>query len=125
VSIVGRNADSVRALARAAGAEAVAMPQAGERRFDVFVNATPLGMYPHTEESFFTADIPADIVFDMVYNPMETRLLQLAKDQGCETIAGVEMFVEQAAHQFETWTGESAPRAVMEKAVLEALARPH
>ena len=45
-------------------------------------------------------------------------------DDGVMTIAGIEMFVEQAAHQFETWTGETAPRSVMEKAVLEALGHP-
>ena len=53
---------------------------------------------------------------------METELLRRAKRQGAEAIPGLEMFLEQAARQFEIWTGERAPRAVMEKAALEMLA---
>ena len=121
VSITGRNPDSVRSLARLTGAEPLTTAQLEGRWFDVFLHATPLGMYPHMEKSFFEDRIPADTVFDMVYNPLETRLLRLAREQGLQTIPGVEMFVEQAAHQFELFTGESAPRAVMQKAVLEAL----
>ena len=79
-------------------------------------------MFPHPEESFFEHEIPAGIVFDMVYNPRETRLLKLAREQGKITIPGIEMFIEQAVKQFELWTGEAAPRAVMEKAATEALA---
>lgn len=124
VSIVGRNVDRVRALARLTNAEALGSDQLNGRHFDVFLHATPLGMYPHPENSFFPGDIPADLVFDMVYNPLETTLLRNARQQGLETIQGIEMFVEQAAHQFETWTGEPAPRPVMEKAVLEALGHP-
>jgi 3-dehydroquinate dehydratase/shikimate dehydrogenase len=78
-------------------------------------------MFPNTEESFFEDEIPAEVVFDMVYNPLETLLIRKAKEQGKKTILGIEMFVEQAVKQFELWTGESAPRAVMEKAALEAL----
>ena len=64
---------------------------------------------------------PAEIVFDMVYNPLETLLIQHAREQGKTVIPGLEMFIEQAAQQFEIWTGETAPRAVMEKAAMEAL----
>jgi 3-dehydroquinate dehydratase/shikimate dehydrogenase len=125
VSIVGRNVDRVRALARLTGAEALGTDQLSGRRFDAFIHATPLGMFPHTGEAFFQESVPADLVFDLVYNPLETLLLRNATEQGAQTIHGVEMFVEQAAHQFETWTGDSAPRPVMEKAVLEALSHPH
>lgn len=125
VSIVGRNADGARALAKSTGSEPLTFSQLEGLRFDVIVHATPVGMYPHMEESFFGDRIPADLVFDMVYNPLETRLLAQAKAEGCDVIAGVEMFVEQAAHQFELFTGESAPRPVMEKAVLEALGQAH
>ena len=124
VSITGRNIDRVRALARATGAAPLSTEQVKSQHFDVFVHATPLGMYPHMDESYFEDDIPADLVFDMVYNPLETTLLRRAKEQGIDVIPGLEMFIEQAAHQFELWTGESAPRHVMEKAVLEALGHP-
>ena len=121
VTIVGRNFEKVRSLARVTGAEALTPDMIGDREFDVFLHATPLGMFPESDASFFDDKIPARLVFDMVYNPLETRLLKNAKEQGREIIPGIEMFVEQAAHQFETWTGESAPRPVMERAVLEAL----
>ena len=65
------------------------------------------------------------MVFDLVYNPLETLLIRKAKAQGAEVIPGLEMFLEQAAQQFEIWTGESAPRSVMEKAALEALGVSH
>ncbi len=121
VSITGRNPDRIRALAKACGGEAVMPDQLSGARFDVLVHATPLGMWPHIDECFFEGAIPAQIVFDLVYTPEETVLLKRAGEQGCETIRGVEMFIEQAAHQFEIFTGESAPRQVMERAAREAL----
>jgi 3-dehydroquinate dehydratase/shikimate dehydrogenase len=123
VSIVGRNPDRVRSLAKACGAEPLLREQAESRKFDALVHATPVGMYPHQDECFFPNTIPAEMVFDMVYNPLETQLLRRAADQGLTVIPGIQMFLEQAAQQFEIWTGESAPRAVMEKAALEALSQ--
>jgi 3-dehydroquinate dehydratase / shikimate dehydrogenase len=125
VTIVGRNPDRARALAKACGAEAILREQAESRGFDAVVHATPLGMFPHTEECFFPDRIPADLVFDMVYNPIETLLIRRAVEQGKTVIHGIQMFLEQAAQQFEIWSGESAPRAVMEKAALEALNNTH
>jgi 3-dehydroquinate dehydratase/shikimate dehydrogenase len=119
VTITGRTADKVKALARATGAQAVM--DLGSQYFDAVVHATPLGMSPHEEGCFFEGDIPADLVFDMVYNPAKTTLLKRAEEQGLDTIPGIEMFMEQAARQFEIFTGEQAPRAVMEKAAIEAL----
>jgi len=78
-------------------------------------------MFPHPEGCFFDGDIPAGIVFDMVYNPLETTLLRRAREQKKIVIPGIEMFLEQAVRQFEIWTSESAPRSAMEKAALEAL----
>lgn len=123
LSLTGRNPDRVRALAKVCGAEPLTREQlrAGAHKFDAVVHATPLGMYPHADECFFDDEIPAELVFDMVYNPMETLLLKRAKQQGCKVIPGIQMFIEQAVAQFEIFTGESAPRAVMEKAALEAL----
>ena len=69
VSIVGRNPDRVRSLARACGAEPLLREQLNGRKFDAVVHATPLGMFPHTEGCFFPDAIPAELVFDMVYNP--------------------------------------------------------
>src|ERR1700682_563742 len=110
VSIVGRNPDRVRSLAKACGGEPLLREQAEARKFDAVVHATPLGMYPNTEGCFFQNSIPADLVFDMVYNPIETVLTRHAAQQGLTVISGLQMFVEQAVRQFEIWTGCSAPR---------------
>ncbi len=121
VAIVGRNADRVRALAKACNAEAIMRDQLHSRYFDAVIHATPLGMFPHVNECFFEDRIPGEIVFDMVYNPRETLLLKHAAEQNKVIIDGLQMFLEQAALQFETWTNENAPRSAMEKAALEAL----
>jgi 3-dehydroquinate dehydratase/shikimate dehydrogenase len=121
IALVGRNADRVRALSKICGAEALGKEQLDGRYFDAVVHATPLGMFPHIHECFFNGTIPGDVVFDMVYNPLETTLLRKAREQGKAVIPGLDMFLEQAAQQFEVWTGEAAPRAVMLKAAMEAL----
>lgn len=121
IALVGRNADRVRALAKVCGAEPLLRDQLTARHFDAVVHATPLGMFPHVKECFFNGTIPAEVVFDMVYNPLETELVKRARQQGKTVLPGVEMFIEQAVRQFEIWTGESAPKAVMTKAAAEAL----
>lgn len=124
LSLTGRNIDRVRALAKICGGEPLAPEQTLQRHFDAVVHATPLGMHPHTDECFFHDVIPGDIVFDMVYNPLETLLIKRAKEQGKDVIPGFQMFIEQAVRQFEIWTGESAPRSAMEKAAMDSLGIP-
>ncbi|HET6962889.1 MAG TPA: shikimate dehydrogenase, partial [Terriglobia bacterium] len=96
--------------------------QAGLYKGDLLVNATSVGMFPAIDE----CPVPTDAlnyryVFDMVYNPLETRLLQEAR-RGSVVISGVEMFVAQAARQFELWTGHQAPAELMRDIVLRRLA---
>ena len=119
ITITGRNMKTAQSLARVVGGEAVSLKQAAQNRYDALVHATPLGMSPRVDECLFPDRLPAGIVFDMVYNPHETLLLKRAKQQGCVVIPGIEMLLEQAAHQFEIWTGETAPRSVM-RAALDA-----
>ncbi|MEX2260407.1 MAG: shikimate dehydrogenase [Bryobacteraceae bacterium] len=121
VTLVGRNPDRVRALARLCGAEALPKEALQSRYFDGIVHATPLGMFPHVNESFFNGCVPGDVILDMVYNPLDTLLIRQAREQGKTVIPGIHMFIEQAVRQFEIWTGEPAPRAVMERAALAAL----
>jgi 3-dehydroquinate dehydratase / shikimate dehydrogenase len=66
-------------------------------------------------------EINARYVFDMVYDPIETKFMKLAKAKGAETIPGMEMFVQQAARQFEIWTGKPAPWDDMLRVVQVAL----
>jgi len=121
IALVGRNADRVRALAKICGAEPLVRDQLTGRYFDAVVHATPLGMYPNVNDCYFNGNVPGEVVFDMVYNPLETMLIRNAREQGRTVIEGIEMFVEQAVRQFEIWTGETAPRAAMQKAAAEAL----
>ena len=121
VTITGRNMAEAQLLARAAGGEAVSLKEARTRHFDALIHATPLGMIPKVNDCLFNDNIPAGLVFDMVYNPAETVLLKIAKQQGCLTIPGAEMLLEQAIAQFEIWTGESAPRNVMREALDQSI----
>jgi 3-dehydroquinate dehydratase / shikimate dehydrogenase len=117
VTITGRNLQTAAALARVIRAGTVSIKDAAAQHFDALINATPVGMSPHTNESLFPDRVPADIVFDMVYNPHETALLKQAKTQGCKVVYGSEMLLEQAGRQFEIWTGETAPLSVMRNAL--------
>jgi shikimate dehydrogenase len=82
------------------------------RRSKVIVNATPVGMFPHTDDSplalseFFRE---GQIVFDLIYNPLETKFLKLASDAGARTVNGLKMFIHQGAKAFELWTGKEMP----------------
>ncbi len=92
--------------------------------FDAIVNATPVGMYPAVEQSPLEArELNCRLVFDTIYRPRQTKLLQLAARRGIETVSGVEMFVAQGTAQWEIWTGQRAPVKAMRKAVLAALQR--
>ena len=121
IAVVGRNADRVRALAKVCNGEPLLREQLNGRCFDAIVHATPLGMFPNVNDCFFNGNIPGEVVFDMVYNPLETELIKRARQQGKKVVPGLDMFIEQAVRQFEIWTGDSAPRAAMLKAASEAL----
>lgn len=87
---------------------------------DVIINGTPTGMYPASEnETLVTKAMlrKEQVVFDMVYRPLRTRLLREAEEAGCKTIEGIEMLLNQAALQFERWTGQPAPYQAMRTAV--------
>ncbi len=90
---------------------------------EILINATPIGMYPHPERSVVPAELlhPGLGVMDIVYNPLTTRLLKEARSKGLITVSGLEMFINQAVIQFESWTGHTAPRAAMRAVVLDHL----
>jgi shikimate dehydrogenase len=93
---------------------------------DLLVNTTPIGMYPKVEECPLPegASLPSNLlVYDLVYNPQETKLLKMAKGFGCRTCSGLGMLVRQGALAFTLWTGEEAPLEVMWTAAKEALRR--
>jgi 3-dehydroquinate dehydratase / shikimate dehydrogenase len=122
VCIWARRAARAKALARAAGGEAVGRSTLGREFFDAIVNATPVGMHPHADRSPLEArELNCRLVFDTIYRPQRTRLMQLAERRGIETVSGVEMFAAQGTAQWEIWTGERAPVKEMRRAVLRAL----
>jgi 3-dehydroquinate dehydratase / shikimate dehydrogenase len=92
-----------------------ALPEAGS--WDLLVNATPVGTAPGDEQSPMPADaLSGRFVYDLVYNPLRTRLLRDAEASGCETLGGLAMLVAQARRQFEWWTGRRPDGEVMRAA---------
>jgi 3-dehydroquinate dehydratase/shikimate dehydrogenase len=121
VWILNRTAVKAQKLARQAKARTIKRADLRKVAFDVIVNATPVGMGNTRDCPLKDQEIQARVVFDMVYDPVETHLLQVARAKGIAVIPGVEMFVQQAARQFEIWTGKPAPAGDMLRAVTIAL----
>lgn len=120
--ICARRPAKAKQLARAAGGQLVERARLRHEFFDAIVNATPVGMYPHAGESpLAEKELNCRLVFDTIYRPRQTKLLQLAARRGIETVSGVEMFVAQGTAQWEIWTGERAPEKIMRAATLKAL----
>jgi len=124
IVITGRNGAKVSRFARDLGGKALPLERLERERFDLLVHATPVGMWPRVEECILRPEqIHCGVVFDLVYNPPETRLLELAWAQGCRAISGLEMFLAQAARQFEYWTGLEPPHRLMRRVALAELRR--
>lgn len=88
--------------------------------FNLIVNTTPLGMTPNIEDSPLPENIvlsPKTVIYDLIYNPRETKLVKDARAQGLSATTGLGMLIEQAALAFEIWTGAKADRDAMQKAV--------
>ena len=90
---------------------------------DIVIHCTPVGMHPNADASAIPPELlrPGQVVFDVVYTPLETKLLADAKSRGLQTISGVEMFVNQGALQFERFTGIRAPVEIMRRVVMDHL----
>ncbi len=118
VFIVNRTHEKAVALARQAKAKALKHELFAKSKFDVLINSTPCGMAGSKQAlPIKENELNASLVFDMVYNPIETPLLKLARQRGIPVITGLEMFVQQGARQFEIWTGKPAPEAEMLRVV--------
>jgi shikimate dehydrogenase len=92
---------------------------------DLIVHATSVGMHPHDNISLLNGSFlsPDQVVFDIVYNPLETKLLREATTVGAKTVDGLGMLVYQAAETFKIWTGINAPIEMMRKIGSEELLR--
>jgi len=90
---------------------------------DILVNATSVGMHPDVDISPVPSDLlHSDLsVMDIIYNPLETKLLKDAKSAGAKVVSGIEMLLYQGAVAFEIWTNCPAPVEVMREAALNEL----
>ncbi|MEO1584458.1 MAG: type I 3-dehydroquinate dehydratase [Planctomycetota bacterium] len=110
-------------------ATAIELGDLFEHPVDVYINCTPVGMAGGPDPEGLSIPVhdlagklpPETVFFDTVYNPIETPMLRAAREHGFRTIDGVEMFVRQAAAQFELWTGEQAPMQLFDRLVRERL----
>jgi 3-dehydroquinate dehydratase/shikimate dehydrogenase len=121
VTFSARRNEPAHEIARDFGAAAGTWPpEPGS--WDLLVNATPVGMAPAVDQSPLPGGpFTGELVYDLVYNPRETRLLGEARAAGCRTIGGLDMLIAQAERQFTWWTGTRAPERAMREAALEAL----
>lgn len=122
VHILNRTPETAQKLARQAGAKVLKREQLGKTDFDVILNATPVGMHGGKVASVLEPEeLRTKLVFDLVYRPVETPLVRMAREQNIPVITGIEMFVQQGARQFEIWTGKPAPEEEMLRVVMHAL----
>jgi shikimate dehydrogenase len=124
--LYNRTASKGQALAKELGAQfggdLAALEDVGD--YEVLVNATSVGFHA-PEDSVIPPSLLAEgkVVLDVVFMPPASRLVREARARGCVTISGTRMLVHQAACQFQLYTGQEAPLAVMEQALLEAIER--
>jgi 3-dehydroquinate dehydratase/shikimate dehydrogenase len=123
VFIVNRTPLKGQTLARQAKVKYIKRADVAKQEFDVIINATPVGMNGSKQSPLEEKELNAKFVFDLVYNPAETRLVKMARAKNIQVIPGLEMFVQQGARQFEIWTGKPAPVAEMAYVVTKALER--
>lgn len=106
----------------------VALDDAYNTEYNLYINCTPVGMTGGPDPDGLSIPIPDmpnlspdTLFFDTVYNPIETPMLKAAKERGFRTIDGVQMFVKQAAAQFEIWTSQQAPEELFDRLVRQKL----
>jgi len=122
VFVWNRTAETAKKLARQAKAKVIRREQIAKSNFDVIINTTPVGMRGVKPLSILEPkELNTRLVFDLVYNPIDTPLIRMAREKGLPVITGVEMFVHQGARQFEIWTGKPAPEEEMLRVVVHAL----
>jgi 3-dehydroquinate dehydratase / shikimate dehydrogenase len=115
LQITSRTYEKAMGLASELKCESIEWEERHQASPDVLINCTPAGMHPEVNETPFEESgmNRRMIVFDTIYNPEQTLLLKTAREHGCKTVSGVEMFVKQAELQFKFFTGEEAPTDVM------------
>ena len=122
VLVCARRENAAKELARAVSGGVIRRAALRKEKFDAILHTTPVGMHPHPESSPLEAsELNCKLVMDMVYRPLQTKLLRMAVARGIRTVSGVEMFVAQGVAQWELWMGTRAPEPAMRKAILKTL----
>jgi 3-dehydroquinate dehydratase/shikimate dehydrogenase len=127
VAVFARDANKARSLADEFQIDLLPLEAISKGGFDILINTTPVGMRHHSEGQSpvpLSALANFKIVYDLVYNPLETCLLRDARLAGCATICGLDMLIAQAALQFQLWTRQKPPLEAMRNAALKKLS-PH
>jgi shikimate dehydrogenase len=121
--IVNRTREKGEALAARLDCPFYPLADIGKIKAHVLINTTSVGMYPQIDQSPVAPATLANyqVVVDVIYNPLKTKLLRDAEAKGCKIISGLEMFVHQGARQLKLWTGREASLALMRKIVRERL----
>jgi 3-dehydroquinate dehydratase/shikimate dehydrogenase len=124
VTVASRTLERSKRIAADVGCKAIDWQARYRLPYDCLVNATPVGMHPNVDETPFDKEHLRSYmtVFDTVYNPENTLLVKEARSIGCRIVTGVEMFVRQAANQYQLWHGSEAPRDAMRDALKRATA---
>jgi 3-dehydroquinate dehydratase/shikimate dehydrogenase len=120
VTLAARNPGQAAQAAAAVGCAHAPLADLARQAWDILINATPVGSAAAPSETPVPEGLHrrGTIVLDMVYDPLDTRLLAEARAAGCATIDGLEMLLAQAVAQFETWTGVEAPVEAMTAAAV-------
>ena len=123
VTIANRTYERAKALAAELSCPVVPWEKRAEVEHDILANSTSLGMYPSVRTTPFPKEAlrAGTIVFDAVYNPRLTRLVEEARERDCIAVDGLEMFVQQAVAQLKFWSHEHPPVDVMRKAAVRGL----
>lgn len=121
-TVHNRTLSRAETLAEEFGCKFAAIDKASSTEAQIIINCTSVGMHPNTGATPLPAIPPSvEVVFDTIYNPLETLLLADAKKANCLLVSGLDMFVNQAVTQFELWTGQPAPRDVMRQVAASRL----
>lgn len=123
--IAGRHREHALALAEKVNASVCSLEELSNIRAELLIHATPVGMAGYQANPIIPTEVLEKIrlVYDLVYNPVETDLVRRARQVGCETVTGVEMFLHQGAEQFSLWFDQS-PSIELARAIIEAELRP-
>ena len=125
LTITNRTASRGEELASALKCSFVPLSEVEGIHADLLIQTTPLGMHPLDERCIISAEVlkRGMVVMDIIYNPLETRLLKMAKSCGCVALSGFNMFIYQGAEQFRLWTGINPPLSAMSRTVKKALSK--